>query len=187
MNDIMATTRTLARDEPALAAAIVISIVGLLTIGGFLFFEHGMGLRPCPLCLEQRYAFYAAVPLAALLWLGAGYGASGKVLTIGFVAIAAMMLWNAGLGAYHAGVEWGFWPGPQECSGAVDSLGSAGSLLSQLQQVTVVRCDEAAWRLFGISLPGWNVFVSLGLVGVALWGGIQAYARRSDEERMPIR
>jgi len=186
MNDILGTTRTLVRDEPVMAAAVVIATVGLATIAGFLFFEYGMGLRPCPLCLEQRYAFYASVPLAALLCLGGTSGASGKVITIGFAAIALMMLWNAGLGAYHAGVEWKFWPGPQECSGPVDSLGSAGSMLSQLQRVTVVRCDEAAWRLFGISLPGWNVLVSLGLAAVAAYGARTAYARRSDDERMPI-
>jgi len=34
----------------------------------------------------------------------------------------------------------------------------------------VVRCDEAAWRLFGISLAGYDVLISLGLAAVALAG-----------------
>jgi disulfide bond formation protein DsbB len=177
MNDLM----VLARREPPLAAAAIVVIGGALTICGFLFFQYVMNLPPCPLCLEQRYAFYVSVPLAALLWLGAGHGASNKVLFLGFAVIAAAMLWNSGLGAYHAGVEWKLWAGPQDCSGPIDSLGSAGSMLNRLQRVAVVRCDEAAWRLFGISLPGWNVLVSLGLAAVAAWGAKTALARSRAE------
>lgn len=175
MKDLLA----LARKEPPLTAAAVIALVGALTIGGFFFFQYVMLLPPCPLCLEQRYPFYFSVPLAAMLWLGATHGASRKVLVVGFAAIALAMLWNSGLGVYHAGVEWKFWQGPTDCSGPIDSLGSAGNMLSRLQRVTVVRCDEAAWRLFGISLPGWNVLVSLGLAAVAAWGAKASFAWRS--------
>jgi disulfide bond formation protein DsbB len=151
--------------------------VGLATIGGFFFFQYGMGLPPCPLCLEQRTAYYVSVPLAALLWLGAGHGASRKVLILGFLAIAAAMLWNTGLATYHAGIEWKFWPGPQDCSGPIDRFGSAQDLMKQLQNISLVRCDEAAWRFLGLSLAGWNVLVSLGLACVALWGAKAVYAR----------
>src|SRR5690606_29612077 len=133
--------------------------------------------RPCPLCLEQRVAYYVSVPLAALLWLGAGHGASRKVLLLGFLVMAAFMLWNAGLAAYHAGIEWKFWAGPQDCSGPIDSFGAAQNLLRQLQNVNIVRCDEAPWRLLGLSLAGWNVLVSLGLACVALWGAKAVFAQ----------
>ena len=49
--------------------------------------------------------------------LGDQVGASRKVLIAALIAIAAGMLWNAGLGVYHSGIEWQWWPGPQECSG----------------------------------------------------------------------
>lgn len=176
MND----TSALANDPPLFTAAVVF-LVGLATIGGFLFFQHGMGLPPCPLCLEQRIAYYVSVPLAALLWLGTGHGASRKVLLLGFGAIAAAMLWNAGLAAYHAGIEWKFWPGPQDCSGPIAGFGSAQDLMRQLQDISIVRCDEAAWRFLGLSLAGWNVLVSLGLGCVALWGAKAVYARPADE------
>jgi len=121
-------SRSLAANETG--AAAVIAFLGLLTIGGFFFFQYGLGYQPCPLCLEQRNAFYVSVPLAALLLLGAGYGASRKVLLLGFAVIALVMLWNAGLSAYHAGVEWGFWKGPTDCTGPVGNLGSAGDWLN---------------------------------------------------------
>jgi disulfide bond formation protein DsbB len=168
----------LARKDPPLAAAVIVAVVGALTIVGFFFFQYGLGLPPCPLCLEQRLAFYVAVPLAVLLWLGAGHGASRKVLVLGFLAIAAVMLWNTGLAAYHAGIEWKFWPGPQDCSGPINQFGSAGSLMNQLQNISLVRCDQAAWRFFGLSLAGWDVLVSLALAVAALWGAKAAFARR---------
>jgi disulfide bond formation protein DsbB len=177
MTDVLAALR----NDPPRAAAAILGLVGLATIGGFFFFEYVLGLAPCPLCLEQRLPFYFSVPLAAMLWLGGGYGASRKVLMLGFLAVAAAMLWNTGLAAFHAGVEWKFWPGPTECSGPINSLGSAGNLMKSLQSIRVVRCDEAAWRLFGISLPGYNVFVSLFMSAVAAWGAKASFARRDTD------
>ena len=157
------------RSRPVAAAAAAIAAVGAVTILGAWFFQYGLGLKPCPLCLEQRYAYYFAIPLSVMVVLGDQVGASRKVLMAALVAIALGMLWNAGLGVYHAGVEWKFWAGPQECSGALDDLGSAGGLLNKLQSISVVRCDEAAWRFLGLSLAGYNVIISLVLAAIAAW------------------
>lgn len=177
MNDLLAS----ARQDPPLSAAAIVTVVGLATIGGFFYFEYVLGYPPCPLCLDQRMAFYVAVPLAAILWLGASHGAARKVLFLGFLAIAIAMLWNAGLSVFHAGIEWKFWPGPNDCSGPVNGLGSVGNLMKQLQNIKIVRCDEAAWRLFGVSLAGYDVLVSLFLALVAAWGAKGAWARPEPE------
>ena len=170
----------LLRRDPPLAAAAIVTIVGALTICGFFFFQYVLGYPPCPLCLDQRNAYYFSVPLAALLWLGANHGASSKVLIAGFAAIAVVMLWNTGLSVYHAGVEWKFWPGPADCSGPINSLGSASNMLKQLQDIRIVRCDEAAWRFLGISLAGYDVLVSLFLATTAAWGAKASLARVSQ-------
>jgi disulfide bond formation protein DsbB len=169
---------TAIRRADAGSLATLIAVVGALGIVGFLFFQYVVGLAPCPLCLEQRYAFYFAVPLAVLLWLGAEHGASHKVLAAGFGAIAIAMLWNTGLAVYHAGIEWKFWAGPGECTGSIGEIGGRGGLMNQLQSVSVVRCDEAAWRFLGLSLAGWNVPLSLGLALAALWGLRGVWLRR---------
>ena len=96
---------------------------------------------------------------------------------MGFCALAIAMLWNAALGAYHAGIEWKFWPGPQDCSGQISRFGSPEDLMKQLQNTAMIRCDQAAWRFLGLSLAGWNVLVSLGLALVAVWGARGAYRR----------
>ncbi|MSP47379.1 MAG: disulfide bond formation protein B [Xanthobacteraceae bacterium] len=173
-------TIALARKEPAAAAAIAIAVIGVLTMAGFFFFQYALGYPPCPLCLEQRYAFYVSVPLAAMILLGRSVGSSRKVLMLALCAIAAAMLWNAGLGVYHSGVEWKWWPGPTDCSGALPNFNAGGSLIDQINRTRVIRCDEAAWRFLGLSLAGYNVLVSLALAAVALWGAFSIRAQGSS-------
>ncbi|HKA58405.1 MAG TPA: disulfide bond formation protein B, partial [Gemmatimonadales bacterium] len=160
------------RARPVTTAALAIAAVGVVTILGAWYFQYGLGLKPCPLCLEQRYPYYFAIPLAVMVALGDQVGASRKVLIGALVAITLGMLWNAGLGVFHSGVEWKWWPGPQECSGALDNLSAGGGLLNQLQSITVVRCDEAAWRFLGLSLAGYNALISLALAAIAAWGAL---------------
>jgi disulfide bond formation protein DsbB len=173
-------TSDMIRARPVTTAALAIALVGAATILGAWFFQYGLGLKPCPLCLEQRYAYYFAIPLAVMVALGDQVGASRKVLMAALIAITLGMLWNAGLGVYHSGIEWKWWPGPQECSGALDDLGSGGGLLNKLQSISVVRCDEAAWRFLGLSLAGYNVIISLALAAIAAWAAKVEWQARPD-------
>ncbi len=94
----------------------------------------------------------------------------------GLLALAGLMLWGVYLGVFHAGIEWKFWIGPQECSGA-PQLGPAGGFLNRLQDINITRCDEAAWRFLGISLAGYNALISAVLAAVALLGARSALKR----------
>jgi disulfide bond formation protein DsbB len=177
----MKDTSPLVHKKSVLASSTII-IVCALTIAGFFFFQYVLGYPPCPLCLDQRMAFYVSVPLAILLLIGISVGASRKVLMLGFIVIAAVMLWNTGLSAYHAGIEWKFWPGPNDCSGPVNGLGSTSNMLNRLKDIHIVRCDEAAWRFLGISLAGYDVLISLFLAMIAVWGAKASFARRDTSE-----
>ncbi len=148
--------------RPRAAAALVLAAAAA-TIGAALVFEHGFGYRPCKLCLEQRIPYYLAMPLAAACAL-----APARLARIGLVLLALIFLGSAGLAAYHAGVEWGFFAGPSDCGGAAaPATGSVDDLLGQIARTRVVSCTEAAWRFLGLSLAGWNGLISLGLAGLA--------------------
>ena len=156
--------------NPAALAALAIAVIAAATLAGAWFFQLVLDIRPCPLCLEQRYAYYLALPLAMFVAFFAVRGAPRQVLMAGFLILLAATLANAWLGGYHAGVEWKFWPGPTDCSGPLVNFGNAGNLLDQLDKVKVVRCDEVQWRFLGLSLAGYNVLIS-GLMGlIALFG-----------------
>jgi disulfide bond formation protein DsbB len=156
--------------RPIMAAAIAVAVGGSATILGAWFFQYVLGYEPCALCLEQRYVYYFGIPLAVMVVLGEQVGASRKVLLLALLAITAGMIWNTGLSTYHAGVEWKWWPGPRDCTGPLDSLGSPGGLLRDLQSIHVPRCDDAAWRFLGISLAGYDAVISLALAAIAGWG-----------------
>jgi disulfide bond formation protein DsbB len=168
-------TQKLMRARPAVMAAILVAAGGAATILGAYYFQYVMGLRPCPLCLEQRIAFYVSIPLAAVVALAANRGAPRGAVTAGLGVVALAMLFNSGLALFHAGVEWKWWPGPQECSGPLTDLSTGGDLLSSLTNLTIVRCDEAAWRFLGLSLAGYDVLISLGLAAVAAFGAATAW------------
>jgi len=173
-------TSDMIRARPVTTAALAIALVGAATILGAWFFQYGLGLKPCPLCLEQRYAYYFAIPLAVMVALGDQVGASRKVLMAALAVITLGMLWNAGLGVYHSGVEWKWWAGPQECSGALEGLGSAGGLANRLESFNVVRCDDAAWRFLGLSLAGYNALISVALAAIAAWAAATEWRARAS-------
>jgi len=164
--------------SPALASALLVTAIAAATLAGAWFFQLVVDLKPCPLCLEQRYAYYLMVPLGALSALAAARGAPRAVLLLGLAVLALAALGNAGLGTYHSGVEWHLWQGPTECTGPIGNLGSAGTLLERLDTVKVVRCDEVQWRFLGLSLAGYNVLISLLMAAIAAWG-IAGTARQS--------
>ena len=163
--------------SPARTAALAITVIAAATLAGAWYFQLVLDIRPCPLCLEQRYVYYLAIPLGALTALAATRGVARGVLLAGLALLALAALGNAGLGAYHAGVEWHYFKGPTDCTGPIGDLGSAGTLLQRLDTVKVIRCDEVQWRLLGLSLAGYNVLISLLMAALALWGIRKAAGR----------
>ena len=150
-------------DRRIFNAVLVFFLVALATIIGAWGFEKIGGYLPCELCLKQRWAYYFAVPLAALLLRPA---AGGRPLARwGLAVLALVMAASALLGVYHSGVEWGWWPGPPVCTVGAGLSGG----LPDLNTAKVIRCDEAQWRFLGLSFAGWNVVVSLALVALCLW------------------
>src|SRR3981189_498660 len=81
--------------NPALTAALAIAVVAAATPGGAWFFQLVLDIRPCPLCLEQRYAYYLAIPLGALVALAAARDAPRAVVLAGLAILPGDALGNA--------------------------------------------------------------------------------------------
>ena len=163
-----------AAPNPALSAALAVAAIAAATLAGAWFFQLVIGLVPCPMCLEERYAYYLAVPLGVLVAIVAAKDAPRGVVLTGLALLALAALGNAVFGVFHAGVEWKFWAGPTECTGPVGNFGSAANLLDQLDKVKVVRCDEIQWTFLGLSLAGYSALVSLLMAAIAAWGFVGA-------------
>jgi disulfide bond formation protein DsbB len=141
--------------------ALAVGAVALALMLGALGFQYIGGYPPCEMCMWQRYPHIAA----AIIGLGGGLVVQsgvidrrlGRPLAIFAIALVAL---SGAIGVYHAGVEWHWWKGPSACTGSAFS----GPLDLNAK---VVLCDVAAWRLFGISMAGYNALISLGAALIA--------------------
>lgn len=142
-----------------------LALAGIVMLGGALLFQHVGGLQPCILCLYQRWPWGIAIGLgiiALIFWRQPK--ARGAIALLGGLTL----LVGAGIAAFHVGVEQGWWVGTPGCGAAPTDGGSIADITAQLLATPVVRCDEIAWSLAGISMAGYNFLISLVLAIVAL-------------------
>jgi disulfide bond formation protein DsbB len=145
-----------------------------LAAGGTLILvlisQYGFGLPPCEMCHWQRWPYIAAVIL--------GFGAlmlprwRMALLTLAALSFAI----TGGIGVFHAGVEWKWWQGLTSCS-TTSTATTLEDLRAQLMAAPVVRCDEAAIRVLGLSMAGWNALWAAALAIFAILA-----ARRAAQE-----
>ncbi|MBV7255986.1 disulfide bond formation protein B [Pacificimonas sp. WHA3] len=142
-------------------AHLVLLLVPAALLGGALAAQHAYGLYPCEMCMWQRWPHVVALILASLALFVKG-GARASCLLLAALALGT----SGAIGAFHAGVEYGFWTGPTTCTAPPSA---SDDFMTAIIAAPVVRCDTAPWSLFGISLAGYNALISLLSAGVALW------------------
>jgi disulfide bond formation protein DsbB len=148
-------------------------------LGGALFFQYGMGLAPCELCLWQRYPHIGIIILAGLGLMAQTKMASNyhKSLIIFICILQAIALF---LAVYHSGIEYGLWQGMTACTTTITATDKQ-ALLEAIMNARVIRCDEVPWRLLGLSMATWHsviMFLSLIANGM-LWSHYLKIFRRS--------
>ncbi len=132
-------------------------------LAGAYVSQYGFGLYPCEMCLWQRWPHFAALVPAGLAFV-----VKNPAMQRMLVALAAFAILTSGaIGAFHAGVEYGWWEGITGC--ATGNIGD-GNTLDNIMNAPLIRCDVAPWTLFGISLAGYNFLLSCGGAIVILMG-----------------
>ena len=134
-------------------ARLIALAVPVALLGGALLSEYVGKLWPCEMCWWQRYPHALAIPVALFALLSPLAAPRARLLTL---LAAALIAVSGAIGAFHAGVEYGWWEGLTTCttSGAMS--------LDDIMAVPLVRCDQVQWSLAGISLAGFNAIISLG-------------------------
>ena len=133
-----------------------------------------LGVKPCHLCLIGRIPHYIGIPVAALALIANRESVSPRIGRVLLALLAIVFLVGTGIAAYHSGVEFGIFTGPTDCTGTIEKAADIQDFLKQLQTVKVIRCDEVAMRILGLSLASWNAVISLGLAVVAGMGAAKS-------------
>lgn len=155
------------------SASLYVTLAAVGLLAAVFIMEHGFGVAPCSLCLLQRWPHGAVIPLGIVAFLPAISDSGRRMLLL---LCAAAFATTAGIGIYHVGVEQGIFAGPSACSGGITGE-SIEELRRKLMAAPVVRCNEVAWSLFGISLAGYNVLVSSALAAFSAVVGLRGWKK----------
>ncbi len=155
------------RKAPAPTWLIFAAVASALLLAVAHGFETFGRLPPCELCLHQREGYWIALAVALV---GVAASRVWRSAPRAFALLLGLIfLGEAALAAYHAGVEWRWWPGPASCTGG-HGVVKPSDMLALLKgvRIAVVQCDQAAWRFLGLSMAGWNAVVALALALASL-------------------
>jgi len=142
-------------------ARLLALILPVVLLAGAYVSQYIFGLYPCEMCLWQRWPHFAAIALAGIAFFL-------RPVRL-FVALAAGGILTSGLiGGFHAGVEYGWWEGVTSCAAAIP-VAPGESALDAIMNAPLVRCDEPAWTLLGISLAGFNFLISTAGAVAIFW------------------
>ena len=123
-------------------------------------FEYLANLQPCVLCIYQRIPYAVAIGLMLLAIILRKHSQANLIL---FIAASVVFAVGSAIAIFHIGVEQQLWQGTPECGNFINTA-SVEALRKQLLAQPIVRCDEVAWSLFGISMAGYNFLISTSLL-----------------------
>ena len=139
---------------------ISLGAISLSMILFVLISEYVFGFAPCSLCLIQRYP-HMLVAITSV-WLIFFRTHNFFLYPVNTLVMALSII----LASYHVGVEQSIFQGPQSCSSSNLSLvseNSAETLLKEILNTSVVRCNEVIWSFMGLSMATWNLILSMAL------------------------
>lgn len=135
-------------------APIIILVLSVGALAAALVSQYFFGLDPCVLCVYQRIPYVVAAVLAGLA-LVLPLDRRGKAVLMGLAGVAFAV--NAGVAAFHVGVEQHWWAGTDACGGTPLGAFTLDDLKAAMARPAPTRCDEVPWSLFGVSMAGYNV------------------------------
>ena len=160
-------------------AGLLIAAASTVALLSVFVAQYGFDLQPCVLCLWQRWPHAAAVVLGLAAW---GFRRR-PAASVGLLCLAvAAELATGGIGVFHVGVEQGWWQGTAGC-GSTIGADSVASLKAQIMKQPIVRCDEVAFALLGVSIAGWNALLAAALAAICLGAVVGDVKRRKETER----
>jgi len=151
-------------------SAVAVAGGSAATLAAALVFQHWGGLAPCELCYWQRYPYWGAIPLAIV-----GAMLPGRAGALCLAGAALCLATTAGIGGFHVGVEQHWWQGTSACGTSQGPAASLEELRARLLAAPLVRCDQPAWTLAGLSMAAYNMLIATALGLTAGWTALKRW------------
>lgn len=139
---------------------IAILFVNILVILSALFIEFFLKVKPCILCIYQRYPYYIIALLSLIYFLKKDL----KILIILLIILTSLA--SIILSTYHVGIETGLIEETTSCKTSLNNNLSKDAILKQLESNLASSCKEVNFKLFGFSLASINIILSLILTTI---------------------
>ena len=152
---------------------IFVLVTSAIVMAAVLAAQYLGGLAPCELCLTERWPWDAAIVVSFVAAM------AGSRPALPWIALLLGLVFALGvaLAFYHVGVEQHWFAGPSACTATATPI-TLEALKAQLEHQQPVRCDEPAWKLWGVSLAGWNLLASLTMAAVSFAVFLGSYRKR---------
>ena len=126
------------------------------------FIQYVLKHQPCNLCLIERVPYIASIIIILICIF------SKKFEKISLIILSLIFFSAALISFYHFGIEQGFIKESLVCNLSEESgYLSKKALLKQLK-VVPISCKDVTFKIFGLSLATFNIFISLILGSITI-------------------
>ena len=133
----------------------LILLFSILAIFVAYFIQYVLKHQPCNLCLIERIPYVIAIIITSVCLF------FDKFEKISLIILSIVFFSGTLIACYHLGIEQGFIMESQVCDLNNDNSDlSKEALLKQLKEVSI-SCKEVTFKIFGLSLATFNIFISL--------------------------
>ena len=139
-----------------------ILIFSILTILAAYFIQYVLGHKPCNLCLIERIPYFFSITIISICLF------FQKFEKITLIILSLTFFIATLLSFYHFGIEQGFIKESLFCElNSENKELTKEALLNQLKKMPV-SCKNVTFKIFGLSLATFNIFISIILSAITL-------------------
>ena len=141
---------------------IILTLIMLFSIFTLLtayFIQYVLKHQPCNLCLIERIPYFLSIIVISICLI------TRKFEKVSLLVLSLIFFSATLISFYHFGIEQGFIRESLVCDLNIESNNlSKEALLNELKTLSV-SCKDVTFKVFGLFLASFNVFISL-LLGV---------------------
>jgi disulfide bond formation protein DsbB len=140
----------------------LILLFSIIALFAAYFIQYALKHQPCNLCLIERIPYIISIMVISICLF------FKKFEKISLIILSLIFFSAALIAFYHFSIEQGFIKESLVCdlNNKINNL-SKEALLNELKKVSV-NCKDVTFKIFGLSLATFNIFISLILSAITI-------------------